>query len=183
MGIQSTTRLTWDDLQQYPEDGKRREIIDGVLHMTPSPFLRHQRVVGRIFVALNAVLRPAGGEAFIAPLDVVFDRFNVVEPDVLAVAADKALMLGDRHVHVVPDMAVEVTSPRTKGVDRIKKRALYERFGVREYWIVDLDDDVIEAYVLSGGHYGEPWRLAHGDIVTSAVIPGFAVPFDELVPA
>jgi Uma2 family endonuclease len=183
MGSESSSRLTYADLEHFPNDGLRREIIDGVLHVTPSPFLRHQRVVGRIFRALADVLEAAGGEAFSAPLDVVFDRFNVVEPDVLAVAAEKAKMLGDRHVYVVPDMAVEVSSPGTKGVDRLKKRALYERFGVPEYWIVDLDADVIEAYVLRDGRYGEPSRFSPGDIVTSAVIPGFSRPFDELVPA
>jgi Uma2 family endonuclease len=84
----------------------------------------------------------------------------------------------------VPDLAVEVSSPSTRGVDRLKKRALYERFGVPEYWIVDLDADVIEAYVLADGRYGEPpRRFSSGDVVTSAVIDGFSRPFDELVPA
>jgi Uma2 family endonuclease len=94
MGSESSSRLTYADLEHFPDDGLRREIIDGILHVTSSPNLRHQRVVGRIFIALDTVLRPVGGEAFMAPLDVVFDRFNVVEPDVLAVAAEKAKMLG-----------------------------------------------------------------------------------------
>lgn len=182
MGSESTVGLTWADLQQFPEDGKRREIIDGVLHVTPSPFMRHQRVVGRIFVELDAVLRPSGGEAFVSPLDVIFDQFNVVEPDVLAIAPERPPLPGDQHVYVVPDLAVEVSSRSTKGVDRIKKRALYERFGVREYWIVDLDHDVIEAYALGEGGYGPPARFTTGDVVTSSVAPSLAAPFERLVP-
>lgn len=182
MGSESSSRLTYADLEHFPDDGLRREIIDGNLHVTPSPFLRHQRVAGRVFRALADRLEGSGGEAFIAPLDVVFDRFNVVEPDVLAVTADKARMLGDRHVYVVPDLAVEVSSPSTRGVDRLKKRALYEPFGVPEYWIVDLDADVIEAYVLRDGRYAEPRRFSSSDIVTSSVIQGFSRHFDELVP-
>ena len=182
MGSESTVRLTWADLQRFPEDGKRREIIDGVLHVTPSGFIPHQRAVGRIFRAFAVALEPVGGEAFGSPLDVVFDDRNVVEPDVLAFMPERAGLIGDRHVYITPDIAVEVSSRSTKGVDRIKKRALYERFGVREYWIVDLDNDVIEAYVLQDGQYGPPRRFTAGDLVTSAVIEGFAVPFEHLVP-
>lgn len=183
MGSESTVGLTWADLQQFPEDGKRREIIDGVLHVTPSAFIPHQRAVGRIFVELLAVLQPLGGEAFIAPLDVVFDQLNVVEPDVLAFVPERAGLIGDRHVYVVPDLAVEVSSRSTKGIDRIKKRALYERFEVREYWIIDLDHDTIEVYELADGGYGPPARFGPGDLVTSVVVPAFAVPFSELVPS
>lgn len=182
MGSESTVGLTWADLQQFPEDGKRREIIDGVLHVTPSPFIRHQRVVGRIFRAFAEILEPLGGEAFGSPLDVIFDQSNVVEPDVLAVGPGRPPLPGDQHVHVVPDVAVEVSSRSTKGVDRIKKRALYERFGVREYWIVDLDHDVIEIYQLHDGAYGPPARFHAGDTVTSAVVPGLAASFERLVP-
>lgn len=183
MGSESTVGLTWADLQQFPEDGKRREIIDGVLHVTPSPLTRHQRVVGRIFRTFAEILEPLGGEAFGAPLDVIFDQFNVVEPDVLAIAPGRDRLPGDQHVHVVPDLAVEVSSRSTKGVDRIKKRALYERFGVREYWIVDLDHDAIEVYALGEGGYGPPARFTTGDVVTSTVVPGLAAPFEQLVPS
>lgn len=182
MGSESTVGLTWADLQRFPEDGKRREIIDGVLHVTPSPFTQHQRVVGRIYRAFADLLEPLGGEAFGSPLDVIFDQFNVVEPDVLVIAPGRPRLPGDQHVHVVPDVAVEVSSRSTKGVDRIKKRALYERFGVPEYWIVDLDHDVIEIYRLDDGAYGPPTRFTRGDTVTSSVVAGLAAPFERLVP-
>lgn len=182
MGSESTVGLTYADLEHFPEDGLRREIIDGVLHVTAAPIPRHQRVVGRIYRAFAEVLEPAGGEAFFAPLDVVFNDINVVEPDIIAILPEHLTRLGERNLPGAPDVAVEVSSPSTKGVDRIKKRALYERFGVREYWIVDLDHDVIEVYRLDDGAYGPPARFSAGDTVTSSVVPGLAAPFGQLVP-
>ena len=182
MGSESTVGLTYADLEHFPDDGLRREIIDGVLHVTAAPVPRHQRVVGRIYRAFAAQLESSGGEAFFAPLDVVFNDINVVEPDVIALLPEHMALLGERNLPAAPDVAVEVSSPSTKGVDRIKKRALYERFGVREYWIVDLDTDVIEVYVLGDGGYGPPARFTTGDVVTSSVMPDLAVPFERLVP-
>jgi Uma2 family endonuclease len=182
MANQSARRLTWDDLLRMPEESKFREIIDGELFVSPTPLVRHQRVVLAIAIACHDWTRDNGGDALIAPLDVVLDRFNVVEPDVLVIREERLHVIQDGYPRAAPDLAVEVSSPSTKGRDRIKKRALYERFGVAEYWIVDLDEDVIEAYVLSDGRYDEPRRFAAGDTVEASVLPGFSAPFDRLVP-
>jgi Uma2 family endonuclease len=182
MGHQSTTGLTWSDLQRMPEDGKRREIIDGVLYMTPSPTTRHQLTVLKIGHALHDHAEATGGLALVAPLDVVLDARNVVEPDVLYFNPEHLDRIQDGYPRAAPDLAVEVSSPRTKGMDRIRKRALYERFGVAEYWIVDLDHDVIEAYVLRDGVYAAPAQFERGDVVHATAVPSFAAPFERLVP-
>lgn len=182
MGHQSTTGLTWSDLQRMPEDGKRREIIDGVLYMTPSPTTRHQLTVVKIARHLDEHAEAVGGLALVAPLDVVLDHRNVVEPDVLFFNPEHLDRIQDGYPRAAPDLAVEVSSPSTKGIDRIRKRALYERFGVAEYWIVDLDHDLIEAHVLRDGLFAEPVRFGPGDLVRSEAVPGFAAPFERLVP-
>lgn len=184
MGDHRTHGLTWADLQHFPEnDGLRRELIDGELLVSPSPVVRHQRVVLHIGSELLQFLRPRGGEAFVAPLDVVFDDSNVLEPDVLGFLAEHLDRIRDGYPRAAPDLAVEVTSPSTKGIDRLRKRAVYERFGVPEYWIVDLDDDVIEAYLLDAeGRYGAPHRYGPGDTVTATAVPGFAAAYETLVP-
>jgi Uma2 family endonuclease len=182
MATQPTRRLTWDDLLRMPEAHEIREIVDGELFMTPSPSPRHQSVVLAIGSLLLAWSQAHGGRAFIAPLDVVLDRQNVVEPDVLLFRQGRLGPIGDGYPTVAPDVAVEVSSPSTRGRDRIVKRALYERFGVAEYWIVDLDEEIIEVYTLRSGHYHEPIRFVRGDVVRSEVLAGFAVDFDELVP-
>lgn len=177
---QQIAKLTYDDLQQFPDDGLRRELIDGVLYVTPSPVTRHQLTVGNLVGLLYAHAQAHGGVVLPAPYDVMFSVHDVVEPDVLFVI-DPA-RLGDKNLKSAPDLAVEVSSPSTKGRDRIKKRALYERFGVAEYWIVDLDHDVVEAYVLRDGSYGDPVRFGSGDTVTAVAVPGFSAAFDRLVP-
>lgn len=182
MGDHTTHGHTWADLQRYPEDGLRRELIDGDLLVSPSPVSRHQWVVMCIARALFDEVVPNGGRVFAAPLDVVFDDSNVVEPDVLVFLAEHLDRIRDGYPRAAPDLVVEVTSPRTKGVDRLRKRALYERFAVPEYWIVDLDDDVIEIYVLGeDGRYGAPRRCGPGDTISATAIRGFNSPYEGIV--
>lgn len=177
---QQIAKLTYDDLQQFPDDGLRRELIDGVLYVSPSPVTRHQLTVVELIVALHAFSASAGGQVLTAPFDVKFSDHDVTEPDVLFVTDPSRL--GEKFLDVAPDLLIEVSSPSTKGRDRIRKRALYERFGVPEYWIVDLDHDVIEAYVLDGGRYGDPVLFRRGDAVTATAVTGFSAAFDRLVP-
>lgn len=177
---QQIAKLTYDDLQQFPDDHIRRELLDGELYVSPGPNTRHQVVVVEILTALYAYGEAHGGQVLTARYDVKLDDYNVLEPDVLFVR-DPA-RFKERYLDTPPDLAVEVSSPSTKRVDRIRKRGIYERFGTPEYWIVDLDHDVIEAYVLSGAGYGDPIVFRPGDTVTSAAVPGFSAPFDRLVP-
>jgi len=183
MGTQSTTGLTWADLQRFPEDDHvRREIIDGELFVTVSPRPEHQVVSMRIGIAFIKWLDEAGGLVFTNDVDVVIDDHNVVIPDVQVFMPQHVDRVGQRYVEGPPDLAVEVSSPSTKGRDRIRKRALYERYGVTEFWIVDMDSDVIEVYRLGDDGYGPPERFGPGDTVTTALIEGFAEPFERLVP-
>lgn len=176
---QQIAKLTYDDLQRFPDDGLRRELIDGVLYVSPSPNTRHQRTVVELITALYDHAKHAGGQVLTAPFDVKFSEHDVTEPDVLFVADPRRL--GEKFLDVAPDLLVEVSSPSTRRYDRIRKRGLYERFGVPESWIVDLDENVIEAYVLADGHYGDPVVFRPGETVSSAALPGFSAPFDRLV--
>src|SRR5918996_869260 len=92
---QFDARLTYDDLAGMPDDGMRHEIIDGVHYVTPSPVLRHQRLVNRIFFAIQSYLEvnPEAGEAFGSPVDAVFTRWDVVVPDVVFIANDQRSIL------------------------------------------------------------------------------------------
>lgn len=183
MSASPTTGLTYDDLQRFPDDGLRRELIGGELHVTPSPNTRHQSVVLELGAALLAHGKSHGGRAFVAPLDVYFSHSDVVEPDVLFVAEQHRGRIEERMVRSAPDLVVEVSSPSTRRTDLIRKRALYERFGVPEYWFVDLDADRVEAYRLTDGRYPAPVLFARGELLPSAVLPGFAIGVDELLDA
>ncbi|HUF64383.1 MAG TPA: Uma2 family endonuclease [Gemmatimonadaceae bacterium] len=147
MGMAISAGWTVEQLATLPDDGKRYEIIDGELYVTPSPVYRHQYAVVEMVTALRTYLKPLGaGVALAAPADVEFDRRTVVEPDVLVLP-----LFAGRRPHVFAEagrllLAVEVLSPGTAARDRGIKRELYQRQGVPEYWIVDLDARLIERW-------------------------------------
>jgi Uma2 family endonuclease len=116
-------------------------LIDGEHYVTPSPNLHHQRILGNLFAVIRAHLKAHPiGEVFFAPLDVVISDVDVVEPDLLYVSRERAAeVLIPQHVRGVPNLVVEVASKSTRRRDETVKRALYERAGVTEYWVVDRD--------------------------------------------
>ena len=174
--------LTYDDLARFPQDDRlRRELIDGELFESPPPVLRHQRSVVAIMVALHRHAEVHGGLALPAPMDVVFSPDTVVEPDVVFLGPDTAARLDNpRFIDVLPDLLVEVSSPTTRRLDLVKKRNLYEREGVEEYWFVDLDADRVDVYRLDGkGRYGLPATLGPGEALTCLAAPGLALTVAE----
>ena len=153
------TPLVYEDLESFPEDNLRREILGGELYVTPSPTRRHQEIVLSVAVALRSHGKRAGGHVYIAPLDTVLSAQNVVEPDVVFIAPDRQDTLGDKAIIGVPSLLVEVLSPGTAATDRGRKRDLYARFNVAEYWIVDPDANAIE-------RCSHPVEGVYRDIVT-----------------
>ena len=177
-------KLTYDDFLLFPDDGKRHELIDGEHYVTPSPASVHQRIVGNIYFSLRRFLEmhPVG-EAFLAPFDVVFGEHDVVAPDLLYISASRRdEILTKLHVRGVPDLVVEVGSPGTRKRDETIKRRLYERTGVREYWVVDPELEVVRLYRRDETGYGRPNELTReaGDILTSEVIDGFKLPLADI---
>ena len=132
-------RFTYHDFVLLPDDGRRHEIIDGVHYVTPSPNQRHQELVLRLCLALGNHLedRPDRGRVFVAPFDVVFSFHDIVEPDLIFVAPDQFDILTDQNIQGTPALVIEILSPSTRKRDQGIKRRLYERCGVREYWVVD----------------------------------------------
>lgn len=172
-------RYTYADLAAFSDDHFRREIIDGELIVTPSPIPRHQRAAGRLFFHLESYRRKHGGEVFFAPLDVFFADDNIVEPDLLFIRADHASQVGEKFIKDAPDLVVEVSSPSTRRLELVRKRELYERFGVPEYWYVDLEAERVEVYVLAEGAYPVPQLKYSGEVLESSQLSGFQMPVDE----
>jgi len=179
-------RLTYDDFLLFPEgDGLRHEIIDGEHYVTPAPNLSHQDLVGRLYFALELWLRahPGTGRVLFAPFDVVLSYHDVVEPDLMFVAADQPHILTQKNVQGPPALVIEVLSPGTRKRDRTIKRDLFERSGVREYWLVDPDAKTVTV-LRRGGSCGfdAPFELSHanGDGLTTPLLLGFSLPLAEL---
>lgn len=159
--------LTVEDLERLPErEDVRYELLDGALYMRGVPVRPHQRVAGRILRRFLDWCDDHGGEALQEAGVVVGDR-NAVVPDVVLVTANKLAGLDPRHIDVVPDIVVEVSSPATRRLDVVSKRALYERVGVPEYWFVDLDADRVEVYRLDEGRYPAPVVVGRGETLES----------------
>jgi Uma2 family endonuclease len=142
-----TTGWTVDMLEKLPDDGTRYEIIDGELFVTPAPHLAHQFIVGELYAQLRQYLRANPlGRAFHAPADVRIGDRTSVQPDAFVIPQVKGPFprvwspLGGLL------LAIEVVSRTTARVDRGTKLALYQREGVREYWIVDLASRVVERW-------------------------------------
>jgi len=173
-------RVTYREYASWPDDGKRYEILDGEVFVSPSPLRRHQRVVTRLWKFLDDHFQKTGaGEAFVAPFDVVLGRFDVVQPDVLAVSRSNEKLLEERGVFGAPDLAIEVLSPGSIRHDTVRKRALYERRGVRELWIVDPVRRTLRQYARAGTRLS-PIALHRGrTLIESAAFPGLVVPLAE----
>jgi Uma2 family endonuclease len=122
------SKLTYDDLVNFPDDGLRRELIDGEVFVTPAANTRHQRLVGRLHRLLaNHFESRGGGEVFVAPYDVVLSLTDVVEPDLVVVAGADVGLVTEANIKGAPTLAVEVVSdPRH---DRVRKHKLYASFG------------------------------------------------------
>lgn len=177
-------RFTFDDFLQFPDDGKRHELIDGEHFVTASPNTAHQVIAGNLHGHLWTYLRERPvGRVFMAPFDVVFSNFDVVEPDVLFVStARQADVLTTAHVRGAPDLVVEIGSPSTRKRDETIKRRLYERFGVAEYWVVDPELDAIKVYRLNDGRFVRVAELTleHDDILESPLFPGLVLRLSEI---
>lgn len=143
--------------QEYQQDlaDERMEIIDGTVYdMSPSPTVKHQKIVGHFFGIAWEYFRGKECTPFIAPMDVVLDDINVVEPDVFVVC-DRS-KITEANIKGAPDLIIEVLSPSTSLKDRREKKWLYGQHGVKEYIIVSPMDETAERFFLkSDGTYGE----------------------------
>jgi Uma2 family endonuclease len=168
-----STKFTYEDLKLIPPDRNRYEIVDGELFVSPAPRPLHQRIVGNIFAALRQHVRQHRlGEVFVAPLDVVFARGTVLEPDVLFVSTSRLHCIGEDNLSGPPDLAVEVISESTKRLDREVKLKQYALYGVSEYWLVDPEGNSVEVFRLKEEGYELAERLGFGHTLTSPLFPG-----------
>jgi Uma2 family endonuclease len=178
---------TYSDYLGWSES-PRHELIDGVAYlMSPSPDLAHQDLVGEIFVQVSMALKERPCRAFVAPLDVRLPHAEesdseidtVVQPDVLVVCDENKL--DRRGVRGAPDWVVEVLSPSTASHDQVRKRRIYERAGVREFWLVHPTDLVLTVYRISRGEYGRPDTQALEGETPVGVLPGVVIRWDQVV--
>src|SRR5262249_32800903 len=141
--------VTADDYRALPPGGPRYQVVDGELHMSPSPTRYHQRIVMNIAHLLQGYLddHPIG-EVYVAPLDVYLTEINVFQPDVIYVTKENAAVLTDEGLDGAPDLVVEILSPSNARLDTGPKREVYARTGVKELWVVNPDRKQLQLFRL-----------------------------------
>ncbi len=173
-----SVKFTYDDFLDFPNDGRRHEIIGGEHFVTPSPNTRHQTISLNLTVAIrNYLVQHPIGAVYAAPLDVVLSDLDVVQPDLMYISRERTGVLTEQHVRGAPDLVGEILSPGTRRTDEITKRKLYDRFGVVEYWVVDPELEGIKIYRRTAEGFTRVAELTAegGDEVTTPLLPDFSI--------
>jgi Uma2 family endonuclease len=168
--------LTYQDYAALPDDGRRYEIHEGELSVTPAPGSKHQIVSSNLVWALETQVRSRGlGLVLCAPLDVILSDRTIVQPDIVFLATDRVGRISERGVEGGPTLVVEILSPSTRETDRNAKLRLYASYGVPWYWIVDPDARTVETYKLVAGSYTLSARIAGDEPLGAEPFPDLAL--------
>lgn len=173
-------RLTYPDLLDLPDDGKRYELLEGELVVSPAPAPRHQRAVVHIAVFLRRAEDAGYGLVYVAPFYVVFDEDHTTEPDVFFIRRERLQIVGEDVVRGAPDLVVEVLSPGTRRRDLRAKMQTYARFGVPFYWIADPIAETVQPHELTAQGYAPGPVLRAGELLSCPLFPGITIDVAEL---
>jgi Uma2 family endonuclease len=174
-------RWTFDELvAELPESNLPTELWDGELIKAPAPFVPHQKILARLFKALDAwVEQHRLGETLLAPVDMVLTPHNATQPDLVFISNERLGIVKER-IMGAADLVVEIISPGSQRRDRIDKRDLYEQHGIREYWIIDPGAKTMEVLDLENGTYQLVGRWRPAETAHSRLLKGFEVPVASL---
>ncbi len=176
--------LTYKEYEALPADGRRYEIHDGELSVTPAPSPRHQRVLGNLNEILRQHVKARNlGEVFFAPIDCILSDVSIVQPDLVFLDTARLSLVSARGIEGAPTLVVEILSPGTTLLDRATKLQLYARHGVPYYWIVDPEGRTVEVYVLRAGDYELVTRATGTIAVSLPPFPDLGLIPDSLWPA
>ncbi len=186
MATKAQIKFTYEDYKSLPYVERQRfELLEGeLIPMAPSPGLAHQSASLELATRLHLFVRERGiGTVLEAPFDVVLGEpgeEQVVQPDILFVSQGRRAIIREDEIRGAPDLVVEVISPSTAEKDRVFKRKLYAKYGVREYWIVDPDAKTIEVLTLGERGYERAGLYTENETLGSPLLPGLRIPISEV---
>ena len=179
--IPQLEKWTYDDMITFLPEESRFEIVDNVLFEMTSPSTIHQRVsVKLLSLFLNYISQHASGEIFHAPLDLVLNQGNVVQPDLIYISNEKKSIIERKGIFGPPDIVVEIISPSTHVRDIAVKKDLYEKFGVTEFWLIDPLNEAFEIFTLQNNKYKVFAFANTSGIVESHQLNGLVINLEEL---
>lgn len=177
---------TYRDLVALPDDGLRHELLDGEHVVSPSPGTSHQMISMQLSLILGVYVNDHQlGQVLHAPYDIKLSMFTVLVPDLVFFTAERfARVVNEKHATAAPDLVVEILSPGTRRRDKGRKRAIYEREGVREYWIVDPVAAEVSALKRQEGDDGftvvTTLAQKRGEVLASPLFPGLSLPLARI---
>ena len=176
MVVQEVLRkFTYADYLNAPDDA-RYELLNGELIMVPAPDVWHQSTSFNLSVDLGMLMRRLKmGRVFAAPIDVYFTDTDVVQPDLVFISNERDHIITDANIRGAPDRVIEILSPSTAERDRIFKRALYARHGVKEYWMANTRRKTIEQLLLEADEFRLAGVFGMGDTLVSPTLNGYAL--------
>ena len=174
-------RLTARDYYDLPQGPPYFQLIEGRLHMSPSPEGSHQDITGNVFFIIRQHLKKHPlGKVRTAPSDVEFDAYNVYQPDVYFIPRSRFQLLSKQGAQGAPALVVEVLSKSTARLDKGPKLKLYAQEGVEEYWIVDQEARAVTVYRFAES-VDEPIAVYSGEQkFTTPVLPGLKISLAEI---
>lgn len=168
--------MTYDEYCLLPDDGKRYQVIEGELFVSPAPRTTHQRIIVQLMAMLHAHVEAFDlGVVYVAPTDVLLSPTTVVQPDILFIRRENMGIITELNIQGPPDLCIEVLSPGTESLDRERKMAVYARYGVQEYWIIDPMRQTVSIYGHEGDIFVRRIEATGDDVVTSGVLTGFQI--------
>jgi Uma2 family endonuclease len=177
--LKTDKKYTYKNYLEWSDD-ERWELIEGIAYnMTPAPSLRHQTIVMNFSYTLKNKLKDKPCVPFIAPTDVILSEHDVVQPDVIVVCDKKKFT--DANIRGAPDLVIEVLSPATSLKDKREKKACYEKYGIREYIIVDPIENYVERiYLEEGGAYSKGDVFGPEEILPLTSLEGIEISLTEV---
>ena len=171
---------TYREYAALPDDGKRYEVICGVLYMAPSPNPWHQEASMAISHHLYVAIQLAGlGKVYTAPCDVILNPKTTVQTDVLVVLKEHLDRVSKEGVFGAPDLVVEIASPSMARLDLSKKYDAYAAAGVPEYWVVTPDAHTVELFVLKDGTYNSQGVYSGPAVLPTQIVPNWNVRVEQ----
>jgi Uma2 family endonuclease len=183
---QARIKFTYEDYQSLPYvEGVRYELLDGeLIRLTPAPNEAHQRISLQFAYRLMQFVQENNrGKIYVAPFDVVLGEpgeEEVAEPDILFVSKERRRIIREDAVHGAPDLVIEILSPSTAEKDKTYKRRLYAKHGVKEYWIVDPDEEIVEILTIRRNGYDRTKLYKKEEVLTSPLLPGLRLALKEI---
>ena len=172
---------TYEDYLNFPDDGKRYEIIDGELFVSPAPKTPHQKITGNFFGTIWYFLQQNPlGEIYSAPTDVILSEINVLQPDVLFFSKRKRDILTRDNIQGAPDLVIEVFSPSSEKRDRTVKLKAYSKFGVLEYWMASEKKKTVEVWRRKGDKLVYHAIFEKTQTLTTPLLPGLEIALGKI---